>query len=601
MYLVWVETIVRLLVVTSVPMIASIFCCLMALAAPAFDKESIDELLPPGLLPGGQDSWERQQGKRFDVDDKLPWHGYVYYADQPDMERARVFGHRAHNLAASGHFNEAFEQISEALKLDPSEFKSLLFRAKLSLRIGKKDQAKDDLRAAISLVCSDQGAEFECQKMLVGLGEYRLAADTIPQILPKLSHPFPEDAPAAFQYLLAYSQERLGEPTESIESYSKAARCFFTQRAYGAGCACLNNIHEIATRTGLPVQGIDDLEKIKAKMTGVSDLKAMVLQLVASRNCLDADFVEKITHCKLNELSKGAYYTGVLSKSLTEPPSSPLTGIDGAELCTGSSQLNMLRIYLVPEDCRLTLSDLNDILNGHKLVDGHERWSLRSDTTYACKVSSGTLYFSVLPEKYNSVVCITVVDHEPNEMVLTPAQIEQDRQNQRSGVGYNISTGKVEEALQATAEWVKGEPNNAYAKFKRSEALALAGRYEEAIKAIEFVIKYVETAKDDKYRFCDLNRGNDPLIKKGVYQTGLGKYADALDSFKKAFPEKLRSDDYFYRAQAEIGLGRQQEAVSDLQTAVEMYFNEARIVRRDEARNLLEETQNKKSNGKTLS
>jgi len=181
-------------------------------------------------------------------------------------------------------------------------------------------------------------------------------------------------------------------------------------------------------------------------------------------------------------------------------------------------------------------------------------------------------------------------DKEAEEQAMRESK--QAMKSRRHSIGHIIDSGDVDDALVITADWLKEAPEDVDARNYHAQALALAGKYEDAIKEIDFVINYVSTAKD-KWRFVNPYKGDKPLIQKGTYQTGLGNYAEALKTLSEAFPKTLNADDYLYRAKAEIGMGRQKDGCADLEEAVKLYFNDARIVRRDEAAKLLEETKTK--------
>jgi tetratricopeptide (TPR) repeat protein len=116
--------------------------------------------------------------------------------------------HLANNLAASGHFDEAAEEASAAIKLRPSDCSYRLLRAKLNYRLGKNDLAKEDLRIAVAHDTFDLNHNFELEKLLVRVGDYKLVVETIQPILLTIPKGCPEYR-ACFQYLLAQSQEQL--------------------------------------------------------------------------------------------------------------------------------------------------------------------------------------------------------------------------------------------------------------------------------------------------------------------------------------------------------------------------------------------------------
>ena len=315
----------------------------------------------------------------------------------------------------------------------------------------------------------------------------------------------------------------------------------------------------------------------------------MIKHLVSDSDCLELTTVQKLTRDPLHEIRRGVYGSAHPVTAIDEAPVSPLTGIEGIEFGTfhtGKGQI--LGIRMSPFDCRLLFTDVDDILGTQHPLPDYECFRTKGLTNHVYKVPSGALLFIV--DSTGAVIRINLYDKEAVEQARASEQ--QTMRDRRRGLAHLILSGDANEALAVTDDWLKEAPDDVDAHSYRAQALALAGRYEEAIKAIDFVIDYVSIAKD-KQRFIDDYTGNRPLIQKGTYQTGLGKYAEALRTLFGAFPKTLDADDYFYRAQAEIGIGRLEDGCADLEKAVSLYFNDARIVRRDEAAKLLQEAQTK--------
>jgi tetratricopeptide (TPR) repeat protein len=151
-----------------------------------------------------------------------------------------------------------------------------------------------------------------------------------------------------------------------------------------------------------------------------------------------------------------------------------------------------------------------------------------------------------------------------------------------------LETGWTAKALAASEECCKQYPQDPYAHMSRAKALAADGQYQKAIQMIDFVIDYANSAHVDG--LVDKYRGNLPLIQRGMYEVELGSFSRAVQDFKQGFPDKPDADDYFYRARAEIGLHLLPRGCADLQQAIDLYFDDARIVRRDQAAKLLQDT-----------
>jgi len=83
----------------------------------------------------------------------------------------------------------------------------------------------------------------------------------------------------------------------------------------------------------------------------------------------------------------------------------------------------------------------------------------------------------------------------------------------------------------------------------------------------------------------------ETLLKEGKYQAAIdGLRPNRSITMPGAF---FYGDEYYARARARLALGQMVGACSDLEAAEQRYFNEARIVRRDEVRRLLAYTRSK--------
>jgi len=184
-------------------LVTTTLCTAITCDVPALAVESIDDILRPGLWLGSQELWEMQGCPRTDADDQRPWHGCLVRDHNTETAGAEI--HRANNLAGSRHFDEAIQQLSDAIERLPLDFRLRLSRAKIYIKVGQYDRAREDLRVAATKGSFDRYVEFEIEKLLVKLGEFQLAARTIPAILSKIPMGMGPTAKAQFQYLLAYS------------------------------------------------------------------------------------------------------------------------------------------------------------------------------------------------------------------------------------------------------------------------------------------------------------------------------------------------------------------------------------------------------------
>ena len=125
---------------------------------------------------------------------------------------------RANRLFVAGKYQESFNAVDEALKLDPRLAPALTLKAKLAMAANRYDVARDSLERAIAADPSSWYAQF-----LYGFQFYR--QNQLPaaiQALEKARKLNPRDARTALY--LGLARESLGQTREALESYREAVR-----------------------------------------------------------------------------------------------------------------------------------------------------------------------------------------------------------------------------------------------------------------------------------------------------------------------------------------------------------------------------------------
>jgi len=552
---------------------STLFCQQSTLA-----EQTIDQVLPTAIAFRSTETWEGQLGARTDAQDQgNPAFSCCIHNPTPGLANAAA--RRGNNLAASAHFDEAIEQFSQAIAVLPSP-RWLLSRAKLYVKAGRNEAARADLRLAIAGGPQEPGLQFEIENLLVKLGEYQLVEQTIPAILS-----WHADAPAIilgqFQYLLASAQEHLGDRSQALENYLSAATNFMIQGSSAPAAFCVQRANSIASLNSSTAPY--EVGTLSPPREGLEQMKKMVAHLVSEPNLFQPPVVQAVTGATMSSSSQHQYFQTQSSQ--------PLTGVSLVCLNDLPGVKQELQILTATRKCCLRLSDLDSVLAGCQRVDVPEFWNPQLVKAHAYKVASGTLVLSVYVGGFREAIDITVYGDgtpfrgEERPLNLSPQEEALGRSRKISQL---LEADKKAQTLTATEQWLKQSPTDVDANSYRAQALAKAGKYEEALKNIDFVIAYADRTKDT--RFINRDRGNWPLIQRGTYQVGLAKYTEALQDFKQAFPPTPQADDYYWRARAEIGVGDLQNACTDLQSAISGYFADARIVRRDETKKLLQET-----------
>jgi tetratricopeptide (TPR) repeat protein len=135
-------------------------------------------------------------------------------------QTSRSPGYTAYELAnrlfVAGKYQEAFNAVDQALKLDPKLVPALTLKAKLSMAANRYDVAKATLEQAIAADPSSSYAQF-----LYGFQFYQ--QNELPaakQALEKAYKLNPRDARTSLYFGL--TRESLGETAEALKSYREA-------------------------------------------------------------------------------------------------------------------------------------------------------------------------------------------------------------------------------------------------------------------------------------------------------------------------------------------------------------------------------------------
>jgi tetratricopeptide (TPR) repeat protein len=146
-----------------------------------------------------------------------------------------------------------------------------------------------------------------------------------------------------------------------------------------------------------------------------------------------------------------------------------------------------------------------------------------------------------------------------------------------------VESDNFQHTESVLAIWLAREPNGPRAHMYYADYLFTRGDVSGALREIEIAIKYSGNDKS-----INVERlGNGYLIRKGTYLLEQKKFEEAMAIFSGAFPAVLRPEHLLLRARAEIGLNKVIEATKDLTQASKEFYEQGRIIKRDEAESLL--------------
>ncbi len=508
---------------------------------------------------------------------------------------------RAQNLAATKHFAEAIGEWTRAIDsydddnaqrygmtLDPEW---LLSRARLFIKIGRIDDALVDIERSVTLKRSSDQSKFNAALLFAELGKYSRAES----VLPAVSSGQPLFRPY-YSYLLAVVQEKQGKKELAKQTFMEAATLFAAAGMSPPAEACLNAVSAIDGPTEKRKQTFQ-VTDLKPPRSNYENIEKLLKALATRTDVFDLDVLKGLTGAASFKESRTGYFVKPYKAHF---PEISLINIDNLE--SGGKRLN---IHMEPVLCSINKSALKGLLNNP--VEVPERW--RKDVAYSegYKVPAGTLVLSIRNGGFDSIWWAQLYSKdatfpEPPRKPRNQSDTElQKTYTRHIGVSDALQFGNVDYAEKTVNEWLRENPEDPRAHMFQAEILSKKGNLNGALTSIDTAIKYGDRDKllDTKYT------GNVLLIRKGTYLLEQGKFEDAYKTFERAFPDKPSADLLLLRAKSEIGLKRIADARQDLNEASRKFYDEGRIIRRDEAEKLLDSirgkaNENPVSNSSTL-
>lgn len=490
---------------------------------------------------------------------------------------------RAQNLAATKHFAEAIGEWTRAIDsydvdnaqqysttLDPEW---LLSRARLFIKIGRIDEALADIERSVTLKRSSEQSKFNAALLFTELGKYSRAES----VLPAVSDGHPLFRPY-YSYLLAVVQEKQGKKELAEQTFLESATLFAAAGMTPPAEACLNAVSAIGGPTNKRKQPLK-LTDLKQPKSNYKNIEKLLTALATRTDVFDLGVLKELTGAASFKESSSGYF---VSPHRAHFPEISLINIDKLE--SGGKRLN---IHIEPVLCSINKTALKGLLNNP--VEAPEQW--RKDVAYSegYRVPAGTLVLSIRNGGFGSIWWAQLYSKDatfpepprkPRSQSDTPPQRNYAR---LMGASEALEHDNVDYAEKTVNDWLRENPEDPRAHMLQAEIFSKKGNLNGALTAIDTAIKYSDRDKllDTEYT------GNIPLIRKGTYLLEQGKFEEAYKTFERAFPDKPSADLLLLRAKSEIGLKRITEAIQDLNAASKSFYDEGRIIRRDEAEKLL--------------
>ena len=486
------------------------------------------------------------------------------------------------NLAGSRHFDEAIQEVSDALSMLKKEklssknhklaefylLRSNLYRAKQDKR-----KAIIDLQHAQELMKNFPTlSPIPIALYQMKLGQNEEAENTLTESIPAVKHS--RDLEIAY-YLLGTIQENQGKLSKAKNSYIKAARLFLDSGASEPANAAIDRVNSIEDSNAVnliqkkdispPKAEIEKVERILKTVTGASDL-------------FDAKEVKRLTGINLKDFrNSGNFY---------ESPFNPHRRLFERVNLKHLGTKKHLQICIDPTICSFLKKDAEPLIADLEKTEAPRRLRKGYADSEAFKVENGTLILSWMSGGFNALKQIDLYSgdvefpysnseqwyHQQQQHQSLAQQSYRKVQLQSRKIDFLINENKLDAALEAISKWEAENPKEYAVHYKKFQVLNRKKDYQRALDSL----KQANTCASSDYTREFLKP------KFACVLISLEKYQSALDLLEKMNSRHLDADYYFLLGKAQFGLHRFSEAKKNLDLASEKYYNSGLIVKRDE-------------------
>lgn len=488
---------------------------------------------------------------------------------------------RAQNLAACKHFADAIGEWTRAIeKYDEYNADSsrnlapewLLSRARLFIKLGQIDDALADIERSVTLKRSFDPIKFNAALLLTELGKYERAESVLPAVNTgqTLFRPY-------YSYLLAVVQEKQGKKELAKQTFLNAATLFAAAGMSPPAEACLNAVSAIGGTSQKKKQSVQ-ITDLKLPRSNYNNIEKLLKGLATRSDIFDLDVLKELTGAaSFKQNRSGGYF--VTPYKAHFPEISLLT------IETFESGGKRLTISLEPVLCSINKFALKGLLNNP--VDAPDRWCKGLAHCEAYKVPAGTLVLSIRDGGFEPIWWAELYSKDatfPEPTRKQKLQSDTETFSRHIAVSNALELGNLDFAEKAVNDWLRDNPKDPRAHMSQAEILSKKGDLNGAVTSIDIAIKYGGSDRSFDTEYA----GNVLQIRKGTYLLQQGKFEDAYNLFERAFPAKPSANLLILRAKSEIGLKRFADARQDLNEASRRFYEEGRIVRRDEVEKLLD-------------
>lgn len=545
--------------------------------APCIANDSTFQLLM------NRESWETAvPSLRTDANDEFRTYCAFGWGD-PGHDNA----YRAKNLAESGHYDEAIDEITKGITSAEKASNAtqpynlynlneyLATRMKLSLKAGQYASAVADAERLLA-----GGFKFPSAVCLTENGKTKVAEAVFATMI---NDPQTNIFESYYRYLLAFCEECNGKPDKAREDYLVAAEFFAMAGKDEAMKECLDSANKYSKRA-------KSIANLKPPLKNKHVVVQLVKFLTSEKKAFDANKLKIV----LGADSVEKRSDGSLQFRFRDPKSSAFNLIQvGRETRSSGSTIKStqkLFIRINTFNCTLTHDECNQLIAIASASAPTSQLQERIGTVRSFTVPSGLLEMSWYKGGFGGLYTLELFEgisqHIPPTYVKWHPHSDEDWDLH---IHQLLSAKKVAEARRAGNEWLeKGE--SMLCMRGQGRICAAEGDYAKAIVWIDKAI-----AKD-KMRGIPNHGGYIKYyfeIDKAEYLLASNRIEAAESILDSVKPTPVVGDDYFLRAKIAIAKKNYPVAIADLKRASEKYFEEFLIVKRDRADKLITELNNR--------
>lgn len=489
---------------------------------------------------------------------------------------------RAKNLAASGHFQEALNEINLAVKavedlgtkrcsMDSHNLNwYLMTRMKLFLATGQNSNAVADAERIASSNCTFPVSICFLRNGITSRAKMFFAT--------RLKDNTTKTFDGYYRYLLALCEESEGELGRARKSFLAAARYFAMSGKDKAMEVCLERANR---NTSIKISA-KDLERPSINKANIFRLLKF---LIEDKNAFDEDKLKEALAAESYERkSDKVWFKFRDPKSTAFSITEVLSATQEDEKRAGKMRKLFVRINTL--ECSLTREECKEILPKDNVSLPISQLQESTGALDSYKVPSGLLELTWYKKGFESLYTLELFENSisrpmPGNTRWNP-KTEYEWQVKIEGL---LEAKQINEAKQAADEWLE--------KSKSVECLRMQAKVHAAEGHFDLALEWINKAIEREYSYGTAPQSSDNSIRnllkieKVEYLLENHQNDDAAAFFDLIKPRPDLADEYLLRAKLEIAKKEYAKAIADLKIASCKYYYEFRIVKRDESLKLI--------------